>query len=180
MNDILVIKLLQQKDKQALKYIFDTYFKSLCHFMFVYLKDEKDAEEIALDIFMYLWENSERIDIRISLKAYLFQAAKNRCLNAIRNKKSTIAIDSVQEDEYLQADISSTLEAEDLNRLIEEAILSLPVKCQEVFVKSRKDYLSNQEIAESMDISVKTVEAQITKALKRIRETLGEQYHYLF
>ncbi|MGL5786168.1 MAG: RNA polymerase sigma-70 factor [Bacteroidales bacterium] len=180
MNDILVIKLLQNRDKQALKYIFDTYFESLCRFMFVYLKDEKDAEEIALDIFMYLWENSERIDIKISLKAYLFQAAKNRCLNAIRDKKATLAIDNIQEYEYLQADISSTLEIEDLNRLIEEAILSLPDKCQEVFVKSRKEYLSNQEIADSMDISVKTVEAQITKALKRIRETLGEQYYYLF
>lgn len=180
MNDVLLLKLLQTKDKHALKYLFDTYFESLCRYMYIYLKNEEDAQEIALDIFMYLWENSERIEIRLSFKAYLFQAARNRCLNALRNKKTTIALDEISEYDHLPTDISSTLEVDELNHLIEEAILSLPDKCQEVFVKSRKEFLTNQEIADSMEISVKTVEAQITKALKRIKEILGEQYYYLF
>ena len=69
---------------------------------------------------------------------------------------------------------------EELNRLIQEAICALPDKCREVFLKSRHENMSNQEIATDMNISVKTVEAQITKALKRIKKFLGEGYAYLF
>ena len=74
----------------------------------------------------------------------------------------------------------TTLEVEELNRLIAEAIHSLPDKCRDVFRKSREENLTNQEIADEMQISVKTVEAQITKALKRIKGFLDEQYFYLF
>lgn len=73
-----------------------------------------------------------------------------------------------------------SMEMEELNRLIEEAICALPDRCREVFLKSRREELSNAEIAVEMDISVKTVEAQITKALKLIRKHLGEGYSYLF
>lgn len=180
MNDILLLKLLQSNDKQAFKYLFDTYFESMCRYMFLFLKDKQDVEEIALDIFMYVWENSEKLDIKVSFKAYLFQAARNRCLNAIRDKKETMSLENENEYAHLQTHIVSTLEIDELNNLIQEAILSLPDKCREVFVKSRQEHLSNQEIADEMQISIKTVEGQITKALKRIKETLGEQYYYLF
>ena len=72
------------------------------------------------------------------------------------------------------------VEVNELNRIIEEAVLSLPEKCGEVFRKSREEHLSNQEIAKEMQISVKTVEAQITKALKMIRKYLGETYSYIW
>ncbi len=180
MNDILLLKLLQTGDKQAFKFLFDTYFESLCRYMFFYLKDKQDAEEIAMDIFMYIWENCEKIEIKISLKAYLFQAARNRCLNALRDRKESYSLEENEQYEHLRTEICSTLEIDELNHLIEEAVLSLPEKCREVFIKSRHEQLSNQEIAEALQISVKTVEGQITKALKRIKEFLGDQYYYLF
>ena len=153
MDDMFLLQLIKNGDKQAFKYVFDTYFTALCRFMYLYLGDTQEAEDIASDIFASVWENRKKLEIRLTFKAYLFQAAKNRCLNAIR---------------------------EELNNLIQEAILSLPEKCREVFLQSRTKNLTNQEIAESMDISVKTVEAQITKALKQIRKFLGTQYQYLF
>lgn len=180
MDNIFLLQLIKNGDKQAFKYIFDTYFTALCRFMYLYLGNTQEAEDIASDIFASLWENRKKLEIRLTFKAYLFQAAKNRCLNAIRDRKATVSLDDINGQDTPQVNVTDSLETEELNNLIQEAILSLPDKCREVFQKSRTKNLTNQEIAESMDISVKTVEAQITKALKQIRKSLGEQYHYLF
>lgn len=177
-NDILLLKLLREGDEHALKYLFDTYFASLCRFMNLYLKNTQEAEEHALDIFMYVWENRQTLDILISFKAYFFQAARNKCLNSLRSRKDIVSIDEVDLD-YRELEDTS-LEVKELNELIQEAVMALPEKCREVFLSSRNENMTNQEIAEKMQVSVKTVEAQITKALKRIREYLGESYHYLF
>lgn len=180
MDDIFLLQLIKNSDKQAFKYIFDTYFAALCRFMYLYLGSTQEAEDIASDIFASLWENREKLEIRITFKAYLFQSAKNRCLNALRDRKTVLSLDDINGQETPLENITDSLETEDLNFLIQEAILSLPDKCREVFLKSRTKNLTNQEIAASMDISIKTVEAQITKALKQIRKFLGEQYYYLF
>lgn len=180
MDNIFLLQLIKNGDKQAFKYIFDTYFTALCRFMYLYLGNTQEAEDIASDIFASLWENRKKLEIRLTFKAYLFQAAKNRCLNAIRDRKATVSLDDINGQDAPQVNVTDALETEELNNLIQEAILSLPDKCREVFQKSRTNNLTNQEIAESMDISVKTVEAQITKALKQIRKSLGEQYYYLF
>lgn len=177
-DDILLLKLIQSGDEHAFKHLFDTYFVSLCRYMHLYLDDTQEVEEVALDIFMYVWEHREQINIRLSLKAYLFQAARNRCLNVLRDKKLTFSIDEV--GDISTEEFSSTLEIEELNRLIEEAVSALPDKCREIFCSSREENLTNQEIVDRMQISVKTVEAQITKALKRIKAFLDEQYTYLF
>lgn len=180
MDDIFLLQLIKNSDKQAFKYIFDTYFAALCRFMYLYLGSTQEAEDIASDIFASLWENREKLEIRITFKAYLFQSAKNRCLNALRDRKTVLSLEDINGQETPLENITDSLETEDLNFLIQEAILSLPDKCREVFLKSRTKNLTNQEIAASMDISIKTVEAQITKALKQIRKFLGEQYYYLF
>ena len=180
MDDIFLLQLIKNGDKQAFKYIFVTYFTALCRFMYLYLGNTQEAEDIASDILASIWENRKKLEIRLTFKAYLFQAAKNRCLNAIRDRKATVSLDDINGQDTPQVNVTDSLETEELNHLIQEAILSLPDKCREVFLKSRTNNLTNQEIAESMDISVKTVEAQITKALKQIRKFLGEQYYYLF
>ena len=169
MDDMFLLQLIKNGDKQAFKYVFDTYFTVLCRFMYLYLGDTQEAEDIASDIFASVWENRKKLEIRLTFKAYLFQAAKNRCLNAIRDRKATISLDDINGQDTPQVSITDSLETEELNNLI-----------QEVFLQSRTKNLTNQEIAESMDISVKTVEAQITKALKQIRKFLGTQYQYLF
>lgn len=180
MDDMFLLQLIKNGDKQAFKYVFDTYFTALCRFMYLYLGDTQEAEDIASDIFASVWENRKKLEIRLTFKAYLFQAAKNRCLNVIRDRKATVSLDDINGQDTPQVSITDSLETEELNNLIQEAILSLPEKCREVFLQSRTKNLTNQEITESMDISVKTVEAQITKALKQIRKFLGTQYQYLF
>lgn len=136
------------------------------------------VEELALDIFLNIWANKNMPDIYHSIKAYLFQAARNKCLNELRKKKQTVSLDELKmeiADTYLM-----TLERDELYNLIQEAVSTLPDRCKEVFQLSRDENLTNKEIANKLDISVKTVEVQITKALRRLRESLGDAYFYLW
>lgn len=142
------------------------------------IKNQDAAEEIALDIFTNIWEKRETLHIQLTFKAYLFQAARNRSLNYLRDNERIVYSDDYSVFEQSQND--TTIEFVELQRLIEEAIFSLPEKCREVFLKSREDNLSNKEIADQLNISVKTVEAQMSRALKSIRKYLGDAYYYLW
>ena len=177
-DDIILLNLIREGDKLAFRHLFESYFTPLCRFMHLYIKDTTIVEELALDIFTYVWENRKTLQILISYKAYLFQAARNKCLNELRKKKNTISLN--QEDIDIEETEAMSLETDELYRLIQEAVLALPDKCKEVFQLSRTENLSNQEIATQLNISVKTVEAQITKALKRIKEFLGDSYSFLW
>lgn len=177
-DDILLLKLIQSKDEHAFKYMFDTHFVSLCRYAHFYLDSTQEGEELVLDILMYVWEHCGEIVLKLSLKAYLFRAVRNRCLNALRDRKQTLSLEEA--GDVFRDETTSSLEIEELDHLIQEAIYALPDKCQEVFRLSREGNLTNQEIANEMQISIKTVEGQITKALKRIKGFLDDQYAFLF
>ena len=177
-DNILILRLIKEGDRLAFRHLFETWFTPLCRFMHLYISEKTVVEELALDLFMHIWENRQTLQIQVSLKSYLFQAARNRCLNELRKQKNTVSLDEIS-GEIIDAGVYS-LEETELQNLIQEAVLSLPDKCREVFDLSRNESLSNREIADRMNISVKTVEAQITKALKRIKNFLGEAYLYFF
>lgn len=177
-DEILLLKLIKQGDEQAFRFLFDQYFVALCRFVNVYLDCHEESEELALDVFAYVWEHRTELEIRLSLKAYLFQMARNRSLNLLRDRRQEASLEELAVEPVEEG--GTRMEIEELNRLIEEAVCALPDRCREVFLKSRREERSNAEIAQEMDISVKTVEAQITKALKLIRKHLGEGYAYLF
>ena len=101
LNDILLLNLLKADDEKAFKYIFDRYFSPLCRFMYLYVKNQQEVEEMALDIFTYVWENRATLEIKLTFKAYLFQAARNKCLNNIRDRKNTCSIEESGYDAYL-------------------------------------------------------------------------------
>ena len=177
-DDIILLNLIREGDKLAFKHLFESYFTPLCRFMHLYIRDTNIVEELALDIYTYVWENRKTLQIQLSFKAYLFQAARNKCLNELRKKKNTVSL-NLEDIDIEETDMMS-LETDELYQLIQEAVLALPDKCREVFKLSRTENLSNQEIATQLNISVKTVEAQITKALKRIKEFLGDSYSFLW
>lgn len=177
-DDIILLNLIREGDELAFRHLFESYFSPLCRFMHLYVREQTIVEELALDLFTYVWENRKTLQIHLSLKAYLFQAARNKCLNTLRQKKSTISLELIDIDIHETTVMS--LETEELLQLIQEAVLALPEKCKEIFQLSRNENLSNQEIATQLNISVKTVEAQITKSLRRIKEFLGDSYAYLW
>lgn len=178
-DDILLLKLIKQGDQIAFKHLFYEYVDSLERFIFYYIHDKGKAQEFVLDIFTYIWENRARFEIRLTLKAYLFQSARNKAFTYIRDKKIPVYLEDVSATEIGQ-DYNSEMEVEELHNLIQEAVTLLPEKCREIFRKSREENLANKEIAVQLHISEKTVEAQMTIALKKIRAYLGDSYSYLW
>lgn len=177
-DDLFIVRLIRAGDQLAFKHLFELYFAPLCRFIRLYIKGPRVAEDIVLDIFANLWEQRATLHIELTLKAYLFQSARNRALNYLRDNERFVPVGDFTSLERFEND--DTLEMRELEGLIQEAILSLPPKCRDVFTKSRMENLSNKEIADRMDISVKAVEAQITRALKIIRTYLGDAYYYLW
>ncbi len=173
-TDEELIALLAQNSDLAIERIFQKYYEYLCNIIYRYLRDSALAEDIAQDVFMELWRKQASIRIQSSLKAYLKRAAVNRTLNFIRDNK--ISFEGEDELPGIQGNMTSVtaqLEAEDLQQQINQAIDDLPERCRMIFLLSRFEDMSYKEIAQKLDISVKTVENQISKALKILRTVLG-------
>ena len=175
LSDQELITILQKGNDQAIDILFRRHYSFVCQAVYRILKDGNTAEDIAQEVFFGLWKKRETLNITISVKAYLKRAAVNKSLNFIRDQK--IKFDDKEEQLPILSSNQSTtqqeLEAEDLQKKIDEAIDSLPEKCRLVFTLSRFEEMSYKEIAEHLDISIKTVENQISKALKVLRTELG-------
>lgn len=166
---------LKAGDKSIFDEIFKMYYTPLCHYCMRYVSDLEVAEEIVQDLFFKLWLKRDDLLIHSSLQSYLYQAVKNHSLNYIYQLK-------IQEKhrKYVGFNVKDShdpvdnLEEIDLEILIREAVLKLPAKRREVFELSRHEGLKYAQIAEKLDISVKTVEAQMSKALEHLRIVLKE------
>ncbi len=178
-DDILLLKLIKQGDQIAFRHLFYQYADSLERFITYYIHDREKSQDLVLDIFTYIWENRQNFEIKLTLKAYLFQVARNKSFTYIRDKKIPVYLEEMEGMEIVQ-NYDSELELQELHHLIEEAVSLLPDKCREIFRKSREENLTNKEIAGQLHISEKTVEGQITIALKKIRIHLGDSYSYLW
>jgi RNA polymerase sigma-70 factor, ECF subfamily len=158
-------------DEQFLQELFKTYYKGLCLFARQYIHDNEKVEDIVQDVFLNIWEKGELNASEAQVKSYLYTSVRNRCLNFIRDhKKFNDNIDT----SFIENSIESNrIEYRELEQLIKAAIASLPEKCREVFELSRFKEMKYQEIADALGISVKTVEAQMSKALKVLREKVS-------
>ncbi len=169
-------KRIQKGDVKEFERLFREFYSPLCSFAFKYTRDMDEAEEIVQQLFYTYWKNKESIEVKVSIKSYLYQATKNKCLkliehNKVKGKYSSMVLSQKTEDDY---DSQSSVEEEELNQIIEETIGSLPSKCREIFLLSRFDGLKYAEIAKKLSISIKTVEANMGKALKHIRLGLSK------
>jgi RNA polymerase sigma-70 factor (ECF subfamily) len=174
-----LVTLLQKDNIYAYELIFRRYYVSLCGFATRFMQHPEDAEEIVQNIFLKLWENKDTIQIHLSLKSYLFRATYNACNNELshdRIKKRYIAYakDTLLKNECFSDPVTDSLAYKELNDAITEAIERLPNSCKDIFKMSRFDGLKYAEIASQLNISVKTVETQISRALAKLREGLKE------
>lgn len=138
-----------------------------------YLKDQDATEEAVQQVFFNVWDRKESIHITSSFKAYLYQAVRNHCLNALKHEqvKANAHGELLRDEEPGE---ENNLEAIELKERIDQAIAELPTERQKIFRMSRFEELKYKEIAEKLHISVKTVENQMGKALKYLRESLSE------
>lgn len=142
-----------------------------------YVRSSEDADEIVNDTFLALWERDEPIDPERNIKPLLYTIVRNKSLNLLKKRK--IEITDVEDGFEIVSDVVSPLEqiqARETEAFVMKAIEALPPKCKQIFVMSRREYLSNKEIAAILEISEKTVENQITIAIKSIKIALGKRH----
>ncbi len=174
MNEAFLINGIQSKDKIVFDFIFHYYYSGLCAFAEKITGNEETAEDIVQDLFVTLWVKNEQIAISTSLKNYLFTAVKNRSLDFLENeKRKQKKLTHLSRTEQLPENLSNFWFAEaELTQIVEECLDKLPPRCKEIFVMSRFEGLKNQEIADKFGISKRTVELQISNALKKLRSNL--------
>ncbi|MES2780871.1 MAG: RNA polymerase sigma-70 factor [Bacteroidota bacterium] len=162
-------------DKGALEILFKSHYASLCRFAKSILKDAEQAEDMVQEVFMKCWDKREQIQLTGSFKSYLFTAVRNHCFNTLKlNERKYWMEDGMEDDERLAVnDVVDHLSAKSLNENINKAIDLLPDKCRLTFQLSRFENMSYKEIAETMNVSVKTVENQMSKALSVLRTSLS-------
>lgn len=163
-------------DKAAFEELFRSYFTPLCSFAQKFVYDVDEAKDIVHNVFINLWNKRDDIDMQTSLKSYLFQGVQNRSLNYIRDHKKLVQFDTPQSEAELNLYLESRdhLETSEAESRINHALDDLPEKCREIFLMNRFDGLKYREIAEKLNISIKTVETQMSRALKSLREKLAD------
>lgn len=171
---------IKKGDQKAFEMLFHRYYRNLCLYATKILNNDKAAEEVVQNFFVKIWEKKEEINIDTSLKNYLFKSVKNHCLNYIKHNIIKENYTKTKEwENQKDADLETHFFEVDLAKKIEESINSLPAKRQEIFRLSRQDGLKYKEIAQKLNISVKTVEAQMGLAIKNLREKLKDYKSFL-
>ena len=156
--------------------LFRTYFSSLCYFARKYIADQDTCRELVHGVFVNIWEKRHEFDFDKPAKSYLFTSVYNRCMNYIRDQKKFVRDPDAQlaGENPGQSVNNDHIESAETESRIWSVINSLPEKCREIFVLNRFEEKKYTEIAEKLQISVKTVETQMSKALKILRENLSD------
>ncbi len=173
--DTEIVRNIVSGDMKAFEMLFNDYYEKLGNFAYHYLKDKDNAEDVVQELFSKLWINREKLSVETTINAYLFGAVRNACLNRLKHQKVksayiSEAVNGMDYDDF----IPNKVDAVDLSNLIRSSISDLPTERQKIFLLSREQGLKYQEIANKQGISVKTVEAQMGKALRFLRERLKE------
>lgn len=164
-----------QRDEKAFEALFKSLYPSLCQHANALLNDADEAEETVQNVFINLWEKRSEMEINVSVKSYLYKAVRNASLNRLKHAKVRQLY--VMEQESLAISSPPAVETslhKELDQQIMQAIASLPEQCRVIFKLSRFEEMKYSEIAETLGLSVKTVENQMGKALKILREKLSD------
>lgn len=181
----LIIKQLQDGNEKVFEQIVREYWPRMFKFALIYTQNNETSQELVQDTFLVLWNNRAILKDNTNLITYLMVVLRNKCLNLLEQTRiRKLYIEEIDDETIyqranlyvLQDEASQIVESEDLHKAIERALSKLPEKTREVFMLSRYDGLKNQQIAETKNISQKTVEYHISKALQILKEELPQEY----
>ncbi len=165
-----LIKALRQDDRGAFKAFCRIYYDPLYRFLWRKTRDEETAKDLVQELFLNVWKNRANLDEAQSSKAYLYRAANNIAINHLKKK-------AIRQAHFLDSaaagQIAATDEQRDFQEYVEETLGDLPEEQRLVFTLNKFDGLKYSEIAAMLNVSVKTVESRMGKALKALREKLG-------
>ena len=165
-----LLRNIKNGDVGAFNELYDLYSVKLLNFSLLYLNSKEEAEEVVQDVFCKIWQNRHKLDEKYSLNGYIFRVTKNLVLNKLRRRiDEPSSYVSIGNCSIYQNNTENDVLLHEMEQLLEEAIEALPPRRQLIFKLSRQKGLSNQEIADRLDISINTVEGQIRKAIKYLR-----------
>lgn len=170
------ITTLKAGDVTAFEMVFRTFYQPLCNYAYSYVQDRDAAEEIVQTTFLNVWEKGDNLVFHTGVKPYLYAMVRNACLNLIKHekiKKQHVDLQLAVADRSIES-VTHTVMASELEANIQRAMEKLPQQCRLVFKLSRFEDLKYAEIAEHLEISIKTVENQMGKALRIMREELKD------
>ncbi len=174
-RDYFLIEKLKKGDSKAYSYLMDRYYRILCVYANSLTNDNTKSEDIVQNIFVKIWLNRKKINSSIKIKNYLYKSVYNEFIDQYRKNKPLVYL----EKKHIKA-INQIVDEKD--GLLENLILKLnseieklPKKCKNIFILNKKDGLTHAEIADYMNISVKTVEGHMTRAFKILNERLGDK-----
>ncbi|MEX1239355.1 MAG: RNA polymerase sigma-70 factor [Cyclobacteriaceae bacterium] len=167
---------LKNGDKDAFSTIFSAYYSDLVFFAFSFVKSASTAEDIVQDTFIKLWEDRYTVNITKSLNSYLLKAIQNRCIDWYRHRDIMINYSNsvVNNNRLLECDTENWLNRSELEGQIKKALQNISPELSEAFRMNRFEGLKYSEIAKKLNVSVRTIEVRIGKALQLLREHLNE------
>tara|TARA_B110000208_G_C11801036_1_gene442393 strand:- start:17320 stop:17868 length:549 start_codon:yes stop_codon:yes gene_type:complete len=164
---------LKKGNEHAYTHLYKLYYSELCNYASILSGSNEKAKDIVQHTLVKIWEKRMLLNINSSLKGYLLKAVYNYFIDTQRKKKKEDhMLQRLREEALLEYIETSPEEIENMHFLIEEEIANLPKKCKNIFVLAKKEGLKYKEVAQKLNISVKTVERQMTIALKKIRKKL--------
>jgi RNA polymerase sigma-70 factor (ECF subfamily) len=181
-EEIQILKKINNGDNEAFRHLFNLYYRRLTIYASGYLENNLAAEDLVQDLFVDIWEKRDRLVINSSVSSYFFSAIHNRCIQQLRRIKVQQNWQNKQILKLREAEIMmnnsfdfelSDVEMKEIQKIVDNVLSALPEKTKMIFEMSRKSFLSNQEIADKLKVSLKTVEYHISKVLSKLRSALG-------
>ena len=171
-----LITTLKSGDITAFEMLFRTYYQPLCNYAYTFVQDRDEAEEIVQSTFLNVWEKRDNLSIHTGVKPYLYAMVRNASLNVLKHEKikqQHVTMEMAVAERSVES-VTRAVMASELETKIYKAMDKLPEQCRLVFKLSRFEELKYSEIAEQLNISIKTVENQMGKALKIMRDQLKD------
>lgn len=176
LDEKLLISGLQQQNKVIFDLVFTYYYSGLCAYANQILKDMQASEDLVQDFFVKIWHQADKIQINCSLKSYFFSSIKNRAFDILKHEKIKTQYVNLNDgcQESVTPDEIWEFTQGELEELIEKALQQVPPRAREIFEQSRFKGVANEEIARQLNISKRTVEVQISRALQVLRVELKD------
>lgn len=181
-DDKLLVIRIRNDSQDAFRLLYDRYCRKLYYFSLRYLKDKEEAEELVQSVFINVWEHRKSLDETMSVKSYIFRSSVNYIYNYLKKKaiRARFVERELQKGELQSNQTYDQIFFHDLERSINTIIETLPSQQQKIFQLSRFEGLSHEEIAKKLDLSTRTVENQVYRALKIIKSNLKGELFSLF
>jgi RNA polymerase sigma-70 factor (ECF subfamily) len=168
-----LIKGLRDGDEAIYQSVFRLHYENLCKYAFTIVKDADDAKDIVQALFMKMWEKKDEMMIAGTLKSYLYKAVHNLCLNKLEHRDVRLKFRTVEGSKINDVQHPEVF-PDELEGRIKTIIQNLPSQCRTIFMMSRYEEMKYAEIASALGISVNTIENQVSKALRILRDSLHE------